>query len=141
MVESLVYRWGFEAKPDWTFLEILLLLSVPIVLYLASALVASVEDGSDPDLHFVAKRKPFLTLLALSTVLYSIEGFGVLFVRGNIGSDLIRLVALGIFAVLAATESRRTHIAGSLAYLALLLLFVFLYSSRLSDVQLVFPGT
>ena len=143
LVEVVVASWGFRNRPDWTFFEILVLLAPTAVLYVAATVLSSFADSSDLDASFIERRRPFMGLLALMTVLYSVQGYNILFGWLSLGvvPDLIRVAALIVFGALAVTTSRRIHLAGAVAYLLLLIWFVMLYSGRLSDIEVLLLGT
>ena len=81
-------------------------------------------------------------LLALMTILYSVQGWNILFewLSDGILVDLIRLAALIVFGLLAVTTSRRVHLTGAVAYLLLLVWFIVKYSGRLSDIEVLMLG-
>jgi hypothetical protein len=143
LMEVVTATWAFREKLDWSFLEILALIGPVAVLYVAAAILSAVPLDSDIDVSFLERRKPFLGLLALMMVLYSVQGWGILFAWLEVGllPDLIRVACLVLYGALAATTSHRTHLLGAVAYLLLLVWFVVLYSPRLSDVQVLSPGS
>jgi hypothetical protein len=68
-------------------------------------------------------------------VLYSVQGWNLIFgwLEFGWGPNLVRVSSLALFGALAASTSRRFHLAGSIIYLLLLIWFVVRYTPSLSN--------
>ena len=74
----LQYCWSLfdlEARSDWIFVELLGLLTPPVILYLVASLLFP-PRSSEPDLSdfYYAHRKPIFGLLAFLLFFYSAQG-------------------------------------------------------------------
>ena len=126
----LQYCWSLfdlEAQSDWVFLQLMQRLTPPILLYLAASLLfpARNEDSSMVS-FYIEKRKPVFGLLVLLTIFYAVQGWSARDRR-----DVIRLIALGIYALLFVTERRAVHAVLSLIITATIVLFIGLFSYEL----------
>lgn len=128
-VEWLWSSWNYRDRAEWLFPEFILLLSVPVVLYMAAAvLFPKTNIGDDLDAHYFRSRRPFFLLLIALVVLFGLN-------HQFLGSgdfwdvpSLIKLVLILAFSVLALTTNRRVHWGVALGILGVQLWWVYQYS-------------
>lgn len=111
--------WLLRSMDEWRYPEFLLLLSGPLVLYTAAAILFPASaSGRDLVAHLMQRRRAFFSLML------AYVGFTALFeifLLGN-GLELVptafRLVAASLLVALAISERRGLHWALALAVLA-----------------------
>lgn len=123
-VNSWFTLWAYRDQPSWTVGQLLLLLSVPILLYLASHVsVPEIAEGSpeehDMELYYYERHRVLLGLLALSALFnlgceYLLLKTGVLTI-----ANWLRLAGLGILLIGVISARPRVHAAITFAVLAL----------------------
>ncbi len=122
----LQYSWSLfdlEAQSDWVFLELLGLLTPPVLLYVvASLLFPTRGDKADLSSFYYAHRKPVFGLLAVLLVFYSVQGW--IQAEPLRFTDLFRGLGLAIYAVLIATDRQAIHAVLSIVTLGSLIAFI-----------------
>ncbi len=124
-VNSWFTLWSYRDLSSWTVGQLLLLLSVPITLYLAShvSVPEIVEDSPvrhDMRQYYFERHRSLLGLLALSA-LFNL-GCEYLLLRANVFTlaNWLRLAGLGILLAGTLSARPRVHAAIALAVLAML---------------------
>jgi len=121
--------WLLRSMDEWRYPEFLLLLSGPILLYMAAAvLFPAAASSGDLDTHLMRRRRAFF-LLMLSYVCFT--ALFEFFLLDN-GLELVptafRLIAAALLAALAISDGRRLHWVLALAVLASQLWFTYAYT-------------
>ncbi len=126
----LQYCWSLfdlEARSDWIFIELLGLLTPPVILYLVASLLFP-PRSSEPDLSdfYYAHRKPIFGLLAFLLFFYSVQGW--MQAEPLRFTDFFRASGLFVFVALAATSQRSVHAGLSVVSLIALVAFISRFS-------------
>lgn len=133
--------WLLRSLEEWRYPEFLLLLTGPIVLYMASAVLfpATVQSGN-LDAHLMQRRRAFF-LLMLAYVCFTAL-FEIFLLHGDLElvPTVLRLVGASLFAALAISRSRRLHWVLALAVLASQLWFTYAYTFVLAATPAVQRG-
>ena len=133
----LQYCWSLfdlEAQSDWVFVELVGLLTPPILLYLvASLLFPARGDETDLTGFYYAHRRPVFGLLALLLVFYSAQGW--LQSEPLRFTDLFRALGIATYAALAATGRRSIHAVLTIVTFASLLAFISRFSYVLGSFE------
>jgi len=102
--------WLLRSMDEWRYPEFLLLLSGPLVLYMAAAvLFPAAASGADLDAHLMQRRRAFFSLMV------AYVGFTALFESFLLDHGLeldptaFRLVAASLLMALVISERRRLH--------------------------------
>lgn len=124
-VNSWFTLWAYRDLPSWTVGQLLLLLSVPILLYLASHVsVPEIAEDSqarhDMRVYYYERHRALLGLLALS-VLFNL-GSEYLLLKGQVFTlaNWLRLVGLAMLVVGLITARPRVHAAITVAGIAII---------------------
>ena len=124
---ALVQWWwaafGFRSRTEWDFLSFLLILLVPVLLYLAAALVLPPERPAEPyDLreHYFGIHRLFFLVIAVATLLEVIRALRVADVQAA-GLNLAGTLLLGSLPIV---RSRLYHVIGTVLAALLLVGFV-----------------
>lgn len=124
-VNSWFTLWAYRDQPSWTVGELLLLLSVPILLYLAShvSVPEIPEDSSaryDMRAYYYDRHGALLGLLALS-VLFNL-GCEYLLLANKVLTEVnvLRLAGLGLVTLGAISSRPAVHVTITLGVLGLL---------------------
>lgn len=124
-VNSWFTLWAYRDLPSWTVGQLLLLLSVPILLYLASHVsVPEIEEYSskrhDMRVYYYERHRPLLGLLALS-VLFNL-GCEYLLLKHEVFTlaNWLRLVGLAILVIGVISARPRVHAVITLVALAII---------------------
>ena len=133
----LQYCWSLfdlESRPDWTFIDLLGLLTPPVLLYLvASLLFPPPGHRSKLESFYYQHRKPVFGLLAGLLFFYSVQGW----MQSDALrlSDLLRVSGVLLFIALAATSRRSLHAGLSVVSLIALAAFIGRFSWMLGGFQ------
>lgn len=110
--------WGLRSRASWRYPEFLLLLSGPIVLYLAAAVLFPSSGAESAEAHLLRQRRPFFLLNASYVVVTALYG-GFLFTDGwGLGPNIVRLIVIAVLVTLASTTRRAVQWALGLLILA-----------------------
>ena len=121
--------WDLRLKGAWEYPEFLLLLLAPVLLYSAAAVMfPSAGNGESLDAHLMRRRRPFFLLLAGYGLVAGLFSWLLFDEALTLPSVLIRLPALAIFLILAATERRSLHLALGLLVLAMQIWFTYVFT-------------
>lgn len=133
--------WLLRSLEEWRYPEFLLLLTGPILLYMASAVLfpATVSSGT-LDGHLLRRRRAFF-LLMLAYVCFTAL-FEVFLLDGGLElvPTVLRLLGVALFVALMLSESRRLHWVLALAVLASQLWFTYAYTFVLAATPTVQQG-
>lgn len=120
---GLVQWWwaafGFRTRPEWNFFSFLLILAVPVLLYLAAALVLPPERPEEPyDLrdHYFGIHRLFFGVMAAATLLEVVRALRV----ADVQAAGLNLAATLLLTSLAAVRSPAYHAVGTAAATLLL---------------------
>ncbi|KAA9131416.1 hypothetical protein F3N42_08840 [Marinihelvus fidelis] len=121
-VNSWFMLWAYRDQPSWSVAQLLLLLSVPILLYLASHVsVPEIPERSDErfDMRFYYYRRHSILfgLLALSTTLSLVSEYLLLEHARYSWLNLLR--GLGLVLLVAGLVSRRPAVHVTITVIAL----------------------
>lgn len=132
---ALVQWWwaafGLRHQVAWNFFSFLLILLVPVLLYLAAALVLPnrIPDGPCDLLdHYRKMQRPFFTALAAVNVL---EGLRALSAHDQ-QATFLNLTGVVLLGSLAVVRNLRYHAVITMLTAILLLLFIVLETLRIS---------
>ena len=132
---ALVQWWwaafGFRDRMEWNFFSFLLILLVPVLYYLAAALVLPLgarAERFDLRAHYFAVHRLFFGTVATATML---EALRAAVVR-DAQATLLNLVATALLAALAIVRNPRAHAAGTLLAAALLAAFIVAETLRIA---------
>jgi hypothetical protein len=125
-VNSWFTLWAYRAETSWTVGELLLVLAVPMLLYLAShvsvpEIAASPPDRYDMEAHYYAHHRALLGLLAASMFVNLTSEYLLLEKDPVTRLNALRVAGLAILSLGAVSPRRRVHEAITLLALALLL--------------------
>lgn len=133
--------WLLRSLEEWRYPEFLLLLTGPILLYMASAVLfpATVSSGT-LDGHLLRRRRAFF-LLMLAYVCFTAL-FEVFLLDGGLElvPTVLRLLGVALFVALMLSGSRRLHWVLALAVLASQLWFTYAYTFVLAATPTVQQG-
>jgi hypothetical protein len=123
-VNSWFTLWAYRDLPSWTLGQLLLLVSAPILLYLASHLsVPEIPEHEnlrhDMRSYFYARHRLLLGLLALAVTVTLIAEFLLLGQRVLSLNNGLRLLALALLLIGVASANTRVHAAITLVLLAM----------------------
>lgn len=133
--------WLLRSLEEWRYPEFLLLLTGPIVLYMASAvLFPATASSGNLDAHLMQRRRAFF-LLMLAYVCFTAL-FEIFLLHGGLElvPTVLRLIGASLFAALMISESRRLHWVLALAVLASQLWFTYSYTFVLAATPTVHQG-
>lgn len=124
---ALVQWWwaafGLRHQADWNFFSFLLILLVPVLLYLAAALVLPAEkpDGwYDLRAHYFGMHRLFFAVIATATLLEMARALRV----GDVQAAVLDLAATLLLTSLAVVRSPRYHAMGTGMAAVLLAAFI-----------------
>lgn len=131
------YCWSLfdlESRSDWVFIDLLALLTPPVLLYLVASLLFP-PPGSRSDLasFYYEHRKPVFGLLAALLFFYCVQGW----VQSETLrlSDSLRLAGVLVFIALATTSHRPLHAGSSVVLFVAFVVFVGRFSWVLGGFQ------
>lgn len=123
--------FGFRGQAEWNFVSFLLILMVPVLLYVAAALVLppSEDAGGRYDLrtHYFGIHRVFFLVIAGATLLEIVRAMRVL----DLQAAGLNLAATSLLVSLAVVRSPRYHAFGTAMAAVLLVLFVVAETLRL----------
>lgn len=124
-VMSWLALWRFTKHDQWTILQVLLLLSMPILLYLVSHLaVPDLEDERTHDLReYYYRHSTWMHALMLGVI--ACGSAGQIYIEGRLDLSGVGLMRVAIVAaLLPGTFSKKpaVHAAGAAAMLVILAL-------------------
>jgi hypothetical protein len=123
--------WNLRSKENWLYPEFLLVISGPVLLYIAASVLFPRSSATDQNLgiHLLERRRSFFLVMATYVAFTGLLG-AVFFNQPlfQIGSTTLRVVAIASFVVLAITDKLRVHWVLALAALLSQLIFTYLYS-------------
>lgn len=132
---TLVQWWwaafGFRAWMEWNFFSFLVILLVPVLYYLAAALVLPIREhdgGFDLEVHYFGIHRLFFGTLAAATLIESVRA---LLARDARAASL-DLAATLLLASLAVVRSPRYHAIGTLFAAGLLAAFILVETLRIA---------
>ena len=132
---ALVQWWWaafeFRDRMDWNFFSFLLILLVPVLLYLAAALVLPVrERGERYDLrsHYFDIHRLLFATLAAATLLEVVRALSV----GDGQAAVLNLASTTLLASLAVVRSPRYHAFGTILSAGLLAAFIVVETLRIA---------
>lgn len=118
-------------QPDYTYLELLLVLSPSIILYLVATLLSIPKNYEEKlDAYFIEQRVPFFSLMMVNNVLFTIDDY--VFVEGDMSRNIIRGSVFAMFFFLAYSKDKTVHIAGVIIFIIVLSLWIVNWSFLLS---------
>lgn len=123
--------FGFRARAEWNFFSFMLVLLVPVLLYLAAALVLPTEDGGDSydlEAHYFGIHRLFFAVLGAATVLEAVRALRV----PDPQAVALNAAATLLLFSLAIVRHRRYHAFGTGVAALLLLLFVVAETLRIA---------
>lgn len=121
--------WLLRSMDEWRYPEFLLLLSGPIVLYMAAAVLFPADASSgDLDTHLMRRRRAFFLLMLAYVCFTALFEYFLLNNGLELASTAFRLLGASLLAVLAISERRRLHWVLALAVLASQLWFTYSYT-------------
>lgn len=134
-VVSWLALWRFTRHGQWTVLQVLLLLSMPILLYVVSHLaVPDLEDERTHDLReYYYRQSTWMHALMLGVI--ACGSAGQVFIEGRLDLSGVGLMRLAIVAaLLPGTVSRKpaVHAASAVVLLAVLALGITFVSRSVS---------
>ena len=136
------YCWSLfdhESRSDWIFIELLALLTPPVLLYLvASLLFPPPGRRSDLASFYYELRKPVFGLLAVLLFFYCVQGWvqsETLRLSDSRFSDSLRLAGVLVFIALATTSHRLLHAGASVVLFVAFVVFVGRFSWVLGGFQ------
>ena len=120
--------WDLHGRGGWTFVEFIIFMIGPIVLYVGPAILFPRHDSSESlDVHLLTHRVAFFSLAIMALASFSVLDWVVSASRFG-GQDMARLGCIGLFLVLAGTKNRRTQWIMTLIAIVVLLWFVFFFT-------------
>lgn len=132
---ALVQWWwsafGLRHRMEWNFFSFLLILLVPVLYYLAAALVLPVEEregGFDLGAHYFGIHRLFFGTVAAATLLEAVRSV----VAGDPTAAALNLAGTALLASLAAVRSARYHAFGTLLAGGLLAAFIVVETLRIT---------
>jgi len=132
---ALVQWWwaafGFRDRMEWNFFSFLLILLVPVLYYLAAALVLPVQErkeGFDLRAHYFAIHRLFFGAIATATLLEALRALVV----SDVQAALLNLAATTLLVSLAIVRSPRVHAVGTLMAAGLLAAFIVVETLRIA---------
>ena len=133
--------WLLRSLEEWRYPEFLLLLTGPILLYMASAVLfpATVASGT-LDGHLMQRRRAFFALMLAYVCFTALFEAFLLDGSLELAPTMLRLVAVSLFAALMVSGSRRLHWILALAVLASQLWFTYAYTFVLAATPTVQQG-
>ncbi len=122
---TLVQWWwaafGFRERMAWDFFSFLLVLLVPVLLYLAAAMVLPAADGTlDLRAHYFGIHRLFFATAASATLLEAVRALLV----PDAQAAVLNLAATALLASLAVVRSPRWHAVGTVLAAGLLGTFI-----------------
>ena len=133
LVLQLQYCWSLfdhEARSEWVFVDLVMLLTPPIILFLVSSLLfPGRDDRGELAEFYYSKRKPVFGLLAGLMLYYGILNFSMSAVSAT------QISGIAVMAVLFFTPHPLTHALLTLAYTAGTLFFVASFSYKLGEMS------
>lgn len=123
-VNSWFTLWAYRELASWTVGQLLLLVSAPILLYLASHVsvpeIAEHDDAvHDMRGYFFERHRILLVLLSLAVTVTLVAEFMLLGQRVVSINNALRLFGLALLLIGAASASQRIHAGIALALAAL----------------------
>lgn len=133
--------WLLRSMEEWRYSEFLLLLSGPIVLYMAAAVLfpATASSGS-LDTHLMQRRRAFFLLMLAYVCFAALFELFLLHNSVELVPTVFRLLAASLLAALAISERRALHWVLALVVLASQLWFTYSYTFVLAASPAVQPG-
>lgn len=132
---ALVQWWwaafGLRDRMEWNFFSFLLVLLVPVLLYLAAALVLPSEKGSgqiDLRAHYFDSRPLLFGPLVAASLLEMVRALRV----GDAQAAIFDVAAAALLGCLAAVRSPRVHAVATLFAAGLLLVFIVAETLRIA---------
>ena len=123
--------WLYENRVDWTYIELILILLGPIIMYIvASLLYLPKNQYNKLDSYFINQRLPFFSLMLLLMVVFTINDY--MFTEGSYARNVVRGTVFIMFSFLAYTNNRVLHIAGGLLFIVIQVFFIVNWSFLLS---------
>lgn len=121
--------WLLRSVDEWRYPEFLLLLSGPILLYMAAAvLFPAAASSGNLDAHLMRRRRAFFSLMLAYVCFTALFEFFLLDNGIELAPALLRLIGASLLAALAISERRGLHWAMALAVLAAQLWFTYSYT-------------
>lgn len=123
--------WNLRVKEAWLYPEFLLVLTGPILLYIAASVLFPHlgATGKNLSLHLLERRRAFFLVMAAYVAFTSL--LGAFFFNQPLlqaGPTALRLVAIASFVFLAVTDRPSVHWVLAIAALLSQLVFTYLYS-------------
>lgn len=130
-VQWLWASWELHGRSAWLFHEFIVFIIGPIGYYMAAAMLFPAKDsGESLDVHLSERRRAFFLIMALTTASLSVSGW--LVVNDPMGDqDIVRLIAIALYGILAVTRRRGIHWVISLGLLGALLWFTYFFTFRI----------
>jgi len=133
--------WLLRSVEEWRYPEFLLLLSGPIVLYMAAAvLFPATASSGNLDAHLMRRRRAFFLLMVAYVCFTALFELFLLHERLELVPTAFRLLAAALLAALAISKRRGLHWALALVVLASQLWFTYSYTFVLAASPTVHPG-
>lgn len=125
-VNSWFTLWAYRDQPSWTVGELLLLISVPILLYLAShvsvpEIVEHSAEEHDMRTYYYERHGALLGLLALSVLFNLACEFLLLTNEVLTLGNWLRIAGLALLVLGAVSSRPRVHVVITVAALAIIL--------------------
>lgn len=131
LVMQLQYCWSLfdlEARNEWVFLDLVRLLTPPIIFFLASSLLfPSRDERIDLKKYYFAKRKPIFALLFSVMSFYAVSSLSMSLL------SLVQFAGVAITGILIVTDRPRLHALLALMFAFATLLFVASFSYTLGE--------
>jgi len=129
-VQWLWASWEVHDRGAWLFVDLILFIIGPIGYFMAAAMLfPAVDSGESLDVHLLNRRRPFFLLMALTTASFSAWDWFV--GKEAVGyQDLFRLIAIGLYGVLAVTKHKGIQWLSSLGLVGAILWFARYFTLR-----------
>jgi hypothetical protein len=122
--------WELHGRGGWTFSDFMLYMIGPVLLYVGPALLYPRGDfGGNLDDFLTDQRRAFFPLAALAFANFAVSDW-VVFGNPFGGQDIVRIICIALFGVLAVTRNRKTQWIATAAMFLTLTLFVYLFTPR-----------
>ena len=126
--------WLYENRVDWTYIELILILLGPIIMYIiASLLYLPNNQYNQFDEYFINHRLPFFILFMVLMILFTFNDY--VFTKGDFSRHLVRGTAFILFSFLAYTKNRVLHVSGAILFILIQAFFIFNWSFILSTLE------
>ncbi len=113
-------RWDLRDSIEWNFIQLLLSLTSPILIFVLAGLIFPHQQSGKE--YFYNRRKPFYTLLWISTV---VSLFHEIFIEGTVLISFISIaILIQIVVITWARFSIRDHVHTIAAILNILLISI-----------------